>query len=141
MTEQMETKRTLIAEEFGEPMGFRILPDEGKGQWIEVSNRSQGKFLGEDSTTLVTYKFTVKPDGSLYGEGQGIAYLKDGSMSAWTATGTGTQKGPGSPQSWKVNFQYRNPTGKFTRFADRPLYVEYEVDEAWKSKARLFDTK
>jgi hypothetical protein len=139
MPEHRATKGTPVAEDPGEPMGFRILADEGKGQWIEVSARIQGKLMGEASTHLSTYKFTVKPDGTLDGKGQGLAYLKDGSVRAWSATGTRTQKGPGSAQSWKMPAHYRNPTGKFAEFADRPICAEYENDESWKSKARWSD--
>jgi hypothetical protein len=142
MTEHIPTPTKQIGEEHGEPMGFRVLPDEGKGQWIEISARSQGKFLGEKSTNLLTYKFTSKPDGSLVGEGQGFVYLDDGSTASWVATGEGTQKGgPGGPQSWKVVTHFRNGTGKYATVMGRPIYAEYEVDQAWKSQARIFDTK
>jgi hypothetical protein len=141
MAEHTGTKGKLVGEEEGQAMGFRVLPDEGKGQWVEVSVRNQGTFLGERSTNLMTYRTTMKPDGSLHGEGQGMAYLADGSTTGWVGTGTGTQKQPGGPQVWRATVHLRNPTGKYTGLADRPIIVEYEVDQTWKSRARFFDSK
>jgi hypothetical protein len=130
-----------IGHEEGQTVGFRVLPDEGKGQWVEVSQRGKGKLFGLDSTNLITYRFMMNPDGSLRGEGQGIHSLSDGSMSAWSATATGTQKSPSGPQAWKVTLHFRNPTGKYTEFATRPVLADFDVAADWTTKAKIFDSK
>lgn len=129
-----------IGEEHGETVGFRVLPDEGKGQWVEVSQRAKGKLLGLDSTDLLTYRFTIRPDGSLYGDGQGIQMLSDGSMSAWAATGIGSQSVPGGPQSWKVTLQFHNPMGRYKELEGHTIHVDFDVSADWKTAAKVFDS-
>ena len=136
MTEHTSNKPVYEAN--GEPMGFRVLPDEGKGPALEISERQMGTFLGHEVTNLVTYRMTPTPDGTMKGEGQGIATLKDGSMTFWTGKGEGKQTGPEGPTNWNVTIMFRNPTGKFAEFKDRPLTGSYVVDAAWKSKGSLF---
>jgi hypothetical protein len=135
------TTDKALWEEKGEPMGFRVLPDEGKGQWVEVSARQQGKFAGEDCTTLLTYRFTTEPDGTLRGAGQGISYLKDGSMTTWSSQGEGKQGAPGGSQNWEVTLNLRNTSGRFVEHKDKLFIGTYEIDEAWKSKGKLFPSK
>ena len=92
---QEEAVANQIGEEEGQATGFRVLPDETLGAKLEVSVRAHGKVLGEESTSMTAYVSMLRPDGTLYGEGQGMAMLKDGSMAAFTGTGIGTQKSPG----------------------------------------------
>jgi hypothetical protein len=125
----------------GEPMGLRILPDQGRGREMEVSERLQGKFLGEDITNFATYTVTMQPDGSLRAQGQGIAYLKDGSMTTVVGSGEGKAQGPGGSQEWHVTLEFRNPTGRFSEFRDRPITGGFEVDPSMKSHWKLFAPK
>jgi hypothetical protein len=141
MTQHTGTRGDRIGEEDGETMGFRVL-EEGQGLAVEVSERAEGKFLGEKSTNIRTYRFTMKPDGTLDGKGQGIMTLKDGSMAMWTGTGTGRPRGPGLGGSdWTVDITIRNGTGKFAPYTNRVLPGEYAVDDNWKSKGQLYERK
>jgi hypothetical protein len=136
------TQGEKLGHETGEPMGFRVLADEGQGMAVEVSERAEGKLLGESSTNIRTYRFTMKPDGSMEGRGQGIMMLKDGSMSTWTATGTGRPRGASlGAADWNVEITLRNATGKLAQYSNRRLSGQYSVDENWKSKGELFDAK
>jgi hypothetical protein len=137
----MEASTSQIGEEEGEAVGFRVQPDLIHGARLEVSVRSQGKLLGEESSSIVTYWYVVRPDGTLYGEGHGIGMLKDGSTGTFTASGIGSQKTVGGPSHWRATLFYVTTSGKMSKLAHRPIFVEFDVDEHWKSKARIFEWK
>ena len=59
---------------------------------METSFQGSGSILGVDVKETGTYWRVVRPDGTLYGEGQGVMILKDGKMATWTGHGVGTMK-------------------------------------------------
>lgn len=131
----------LIGEEDGQTMGFRVLLEEGKPPRVEVSVQGKGKFFGQDSTSMTTYWSEVRPDGTLFGEGAGLAFLKDGSTAAFRGSGVGTQKGPMGPQHWRATLYYRNATGKLAPLNEHPVIVEFEVSENWTTHAKIYEWK
>jgi hypothetical protein len=142
MTHHMGAHGEKVGEEDGQPMGFRVLPDEGKGMSIEVSERAEGMFFGEKSTNIRSYLMTMKPDGTLDGKGQGILTLKDGSMAMWSGTGTGKSNGPGlGAATWQAQITIRQGTGKLAAYANKTLAAEYSVDDNWRSKGTVFAPK
>jgi hypothetical protein len=66
-----------IGEETGKVIVRRVLPSEGRPK-VEVSVQSSGKLLGVETRSMVTYAATVRADGSVYGEGQGIVTGQEG---------------------------------------------------------------
>ncbi|MGA8535805.1 MAG: hypothetical protein WB789_00230, partial [Thermoplasmata archaeon] len=83
--------------------------------------------------------YVVREDGTLYGEGHGIGRLKEGSMGTFTMSGIGSQKTPGGPTHWRATLYYSTTTGKLSKLAHRPIFVEFDVDESGKAKARIFE--
>ena len=65
-----------IGELFGIIMSQRVL-DVQCGAKMEATVNATGKISGIDVSSIITYWNIRKPDGSLYGEGQGIL-LADG---------------------------------------------------------------
>src|SRR5438132_12598548 len=74
----------------------RVLPNLGGGPKMETSFQASGSILGTDVKETGTYCTMVRPDGTLYGEGQGVMILKDGKMATWTGHGVGTMKKDGT---------------------------------------------
>src|SRR2546427_9641288 len=58
-----------IAETSGKVTSQRVLPNPGGGPKMESSFAASGKLLGVDETETGTYSASVRPDGTLYGEG------------------------------------------------------------------------
>jgi hypothetical protein len=56
----------IIGEGHGKVTAMRVLPD-GK---IEVSQQGTCKLLGSEISDMVTYWTTMRPNGTVYGEGQ-----------------------------------------------------------------------
>ena len=54
----------------------RVLPNPGGGPKMETSFQAKGSLLGTDVTETGTYWSVVRPDGTLYGEGQGVVIFE-----------------------------------------------------------------
>lgn len=72
----------MLGEKIGETSGKitsqRILPNLGGGPQMETSFRANGSILSTSVKETGTYWTIVRPDGTLYGEGQGVMMTKDG---------------------------------------------------------------
>ena len=72
----------------GKRTGRRVLSVDG-GFKVEVSFECTGKLLGVDANEIGTYWSESRADGSLYGEGQGVALAQDGTSATWKGAGVG----------------------------------------------------
>jgi len=85
-----------IGETSGKVTSPRVFPNPGGGPKMETSFQAKGSLLGTDVTETGTYCSVVRPDGTLYGEGQGVMMAKDGKMATWIGQGVGTMKKDGT---------------------------------------------
>jgi len=81
-----------VAESTGRVTGRRVMP----GGKVEVSFEAAGKVLGIEEREIGTYASAMRPDGTLYGEGQGVIMGKGGEQAMWVGSGVGTIKPDGS---------------------------------------------
>ena len=79
----------MIGEETGKITGTRVLASEGGAPKVETSFQGTGRYLGIEVTDIGTYWAVMRPDGTLYGEGQGVVMAKGGGMANWTGQGIG----------------------------------------------------
>ena len=78
-----------IGEERGQVLVRRVLPGEGPPK-VEVSLEAQGTLVGISTTDIATYTSVIQPDGTIYGEGQGIVRSTDNSeIALWRGSGVG----------------------------------------------------
>ena len=77
-----------IGEETGKVTARRVLSVDG-GPKVEVSLQTTGKLLGVETRGTITYWASVRPDGSLYGEAQGLVAGKGGEQATFKAQGVG----------------------------------------------------
>jgi hypothetical protein len=94
--ETLNRRIFMLGEKIGGAAGKvtsqRVLPNPSGGPKMETSFQSKGTLLGTDITETGTYWSIVRPDGTLYGEGQGVLRAKDGKMATWIGQGVGTMK-------------------------------------------------
>src|SRR5213083_2675116 len=81
----------MLGEMIGETRGKRIVrrvlsSDPVK---VEVSFEDTGKMLGIGVNGFGTYRSEVRPDGTIYGEGEGAYTTADGELLAWKGSGLG----------------------------------------------------
>ena len=90
----------MLGEKIGEISGKvtmqRVLPNLGGDPKMETSFQASGSVLGTNIKDTGTYATIFRPDGTQYGEGQGIMITKDGKTATWTGHGVGTRNKDGT---------------------------------------------
>ena len=118
----------------------RVLPNLGGGPKMETSFQASGSILGTDVKETGTYCTMVRPDGTLYGEGQGVMILKDGKMATWTANGVGTTKKDGTA-SFCGAVYYQTCPPRWSRLNKVTVVFEYEVDSGGNTRSDFWEWK
>jgi hypothetical protein len=134
----------MLGEKIGDSSGKvtlqRVLPNPGGGPKMETSFQSQGTLLGVNLNETGTYWSIVRPDGTLYGEGQGVVMSQDGDMATWIGQGVGTLK-KGGAVSYRGAVYYQSPSSKWARLNSVAAIFEYEVDAQGNTRAQLWEWK
>ena len=118
----------------------RVLLNLGGGPKMETSFQASGSILGTDAKEMGTYVSVVRPDGTLYGEGQGVMILKDGKMATWTGHGVGTTKKDGSA-SYRGALYFQTIPPKWSRLNKVAVLFEYEVDAQGNTHSEYWEWK
>jgi hypothetical protein len=138
-------KRTfMLGEKFGEMSGKinsqRVLANFGGGPKMEISFQANGTLLGANVSEMGTYWTVVRPDGTLYGEGQGVTTTKAGKMATWTGHGVGTMKKDGSA-SYRGAIYYQTTPPPLSRLNKVAVLFEYEVDAEGNTHSQYWEWK
>lgn len=134
----------MLGEKLGASAGKvttrRILRDGAIGAKVETTFEASGKLLGVPFSEHGTYWSVLRPDGTLYGEGQGVLMGKAGEMATWVGQGIGTFRKDGG-----VNFRgavyYTTATAKWLRLNSVASVYEHNVDGKGKAKSDLWEWK
>ncbi len=130
-----------IGEETGQIIGTRVLPDEGAGPKVEVSFQSSGTMLGIHESNMGTYLSVARPDGTLFGEGQGIIMTEEGEVVTWRGQGVGRLAGHGMAASWRASIYAQTASQRLARLNSVAGIVEFDVDESGKIAAKSWEWK
>jgi hypothetical protein len=129
-----------IGTESGKVTLQRVLPNPGGAPKMETSSEAKGTLLGVSATDTATYWSLVRPDGSLYGEGQGIIMGKNGEMATWVGQGVGTIKKDGSV-SFRGAVYYQTSAPGWSRLNSVAAVFEYKVDAKGNTRSTLWEWK
>ena len=130
-----------IGEETGQITGMRVLPDEGAGSKVELSYQSSGSLLGAHMGDMGTYVSVSRPDGTLFGDGQGIVMTDDGQMATWRGQGVGRFTGHGMAAVWRGAIFFQTASERLARLNGIAVVFEFETDENGKIANKLFEWK
>lgn len=128
-----------IGELRGKRTGRRVLATHG-GLRIEVSFEDSGKLLGLDVNDIGTYWAVNRPDGSLYGEGQGVVVTQDGVTATWRGQGVGRLRAGGAV-SYRGAVYYSTASEKLARLNTVAAIFEFEVDANGNTHSKLWEWK
>lgn len=128
----------LLAETTGKRIGRRVLSSEPPK--VEVSFEDNGKMLGVSLAGFGTYLSIVRPDGTMYGEGEGVMISQDGEMCSWKGSGLGKFK-EGGAVSYRGILYYRTASQKLARLNTVAGVFEYEVDAEGKTHTKVWEWK
>ena len=132
----------MLGELLGETRGKRIVrrvlsSDPVK---VEVTFEDSGKMPGVEVNGFGTYCSGVRPDGTIFGEGQGAYITKAGDMVGWKGTGLGkfTQ---GGGVSYRGILYYRTASKNLARLNAAPGVFEYESDAEGATHSKVWEWK
>ncbi len=128
-----------IGESRGKRTGRRVLSVDN-GFKVEVAFESTGKVLGTEMNEIGTYWSASRPDGSLYGEGQGVVIASDGTTAAWKGQGVGRFVGGGGV-SYRGAIYYSTASPKWARLNTVAAIFEFEVDAQGNTHSKLWEWK
>jgi|RhiMetdeSRZDD1v2_1073273.scaffolds.fasta_scaffold50253_6 hypothetical protein len=130
-----------IGEESGRIIGQRVLPNPGGGvPHMETSFRATGTLLGVNHTSIVTYASHIRPDGTVYGAGEGLIMGAGGEQATLIGSGVGTLKKDGSI-SYRGAVYYNSASQKWARLNNVAAVFEYEVDAQGNTHSQIWEWK
>ena len=129
-----------IGEGSGKVISQRVLPNPGGSPKMETTFQGSGKLMGLASTETGTYSAELRPDGTLFGQGQGLVMGMQGEVASWTGQGVGLPQKDGSIKyRGAIYFDSKSPT--WSRLTSIAALFEYEVDAQGHTKGQLFEWK
>jgi len=130
--------KELIVEATSKRSARRVLSIDPPS--TEVSFEESGHILGVPATGVGTYTATIRPDGSIFGHGQGLETTQDGDAITWSGTGVG-HFGPGGSISYRGMLFFRTASQKLARINNACGAFEYEVDGTGAGVSKVWEWK
>src|ERR1700730_9848749 len=129
----------LIGEEQGRITLTRVLPGNGLGPDVEVSFQANGVILGVQTVDIGTYLASARPDGSLFGNGQGIVTTPDGEVATWSGQGVGRKRGGRTAMAWRGAIFYQTTCERLLALNGMAVVFEFDVDEEGTIQAKVWE--
>ncbi|MBI5494881.1 MAG: hypothetical protein HY904_07610 [Deltaproteobacteria bacterium] len=135
----------MLGERIGEGKGKvtveRVLATKaGEPPQMEICFKQHGTLLGVSITDTGTYCSALRPDGTLFGEGQGVVMSDAGDAATWVGEGVGTLKKDGAA-SYRGALYFRTQASKWARLNSCAVLFEYEVDAQGNTRSTSFEWK
>lgn len=128
-----------LGEELGQLTGTRVLPTENGAPVVEVSFEANGTLFDEHVSDIGTYRSVLRPDGTLYGDGQGVIMTESGAGITWKGNGVGQFTGRGNGVRWRGAIYFQTASEKFARLNKAPGIFEFETDETGKAESKTWE--
>jgi len=125
-----------IGEGTGKRSGRRVVATEPNFV-VEVSFEDRTKILGHEGFNIATYTSTNKPDGSLYGEGQGVFATASGDVATWKGMGVGRLQADGSV-TYRGCLSYSTNSSKLANLNSIAAFFEFDVDANGNTHSKFF---
>ncbi|MFC9397211.1 MULTISPECIES: hypothetical protein [unclassified Streptomyces] len=124
----------------GEMTGMRVLAADGGHAVVETSFRATGTLLGVAVRDMGTYESVSRPDGTLFGEGQGVTMTPSGDTITWHGSGVGRFTESGGV-SWRGGLFWETASAEFARLNGVAGMFEFETEESGKVSGTLWEWK
>lgn len=117
----------LLLDETGTVTGLRVLSMDATGTTLEISLQTEGTIRGTAENTFWTYTQLIRPDGSIYGQGQGLMTTADGDVLQVSGHGAGKAPGPGEATQFRTMLFVHTAAAKYQDLNLIGLAGEYDV--------------
>ena len=118
----------------------RVLAAGPSATRTESTQQGAGSLLGVDFREASTYESEFRPDGTLFGSGQGIYMGSGGEMATWIGQGVGILTKAGGVTFRGAVYLY-STSAKWQRLNAVASLFEYEVDADGNYKGTLAEWK
>ena len=116
----------LVLEDSGQITGIRVLSTDASGTTLELNLQLSGTIRGVGQNTLWTYTMLQRPDGSLYGQGNGVLTTVNGDVIHLIGSGSG-KANPGGTVRFCTMLHPHGATGQNADLNSIGLVGEYDV--------------
>ena len=130
-----------IRELVGEITSQRILDIEHGLPKIEATVNASGKMNNIDVTSIITYWNIRRPDGSLYGEGQGVMMTTEGDVITSRAQGLGKTDKTGVTRWLGSIFYTSSHTVRLAFLNNLVAVFDTEVDSNGHVREKIWEWK
>jgi hypothetical protein len=132
----------MIGDKIGETKGKRLVRRviSTDPPTAEVSFEDAGTMFGVATSGMGSYTSIIRPDGSIYGEGQGLIMTPDGEVVTWRGSGLG-KFGKAGAVSYRGMLFFRTASDNLARLNNTCGAFEYEVDAAGGTLSKVWEWK
>ena len=117
----------LVLEETGTVTGIRVLSNDASGTKLEVCLQTTGQIRGVAESCLWTYWQLIRPDGSIYGKGDGVMTTQDGDVLQLIGHGSGQAPAPGGTTNFRTMLHVHTTSAKYADLNTIGLVGNYDV--------------
>ena len=128
----------LLSETRGKRIVRRIVSTEPPK--AEVTFEDSGQMLGVNYNGTGTYCSVIRPDGSIYGDGEGLCITNEGEMATWKGSGLGRFK-EGGAVSYRGVLYYRTASQKLAKLNTTVGVFEFEVTADGQTHSKVWEWK
>jgi hypothetical protein len=107
---------------------------------VETSFEDSSKLLGVDGSNIGTYTATVRPDGTLDGQGEGVFASVDGEIATWKGVGAGKLLAGGAVR-YVGALTFSTSSQKLARLNGIAGAFEFDVDGAGNTHTKMWEWK
>jgi hypothetical protein len=105
----------------------RVLPNLGGYPKVETSFQATGVRAGHGHPRYGHVLHCYRPDGTEYGEGEGVMTTMDGKVATWTGHGVGARNKDGTA-AYRVALYLQTMPPEWARLNKAAVLFEYAVD-------------
>jgi hypothetical protein len=121
----------------GKRTGRRIIATQPYLQ-IEATVEEQGTLLGIQGLNIITYRASIKPDGSLDGQGEGAFATPDGEIVTWRGIGVGRFV-EGGAMNYCGSLSYTTSAEKFQKLNAISGVFQWSIDAEGNTHSQIFE--
>jgi len=126
-----------IEEGHGKRTGRRIIATEPDLK-VEATAEETQKLLGIEGLAVITYTSSIKPDGSLHGEGEGVFLSPQGDRVTWRGVGVGRLI-EGGAVHYCGSLSYTTTSQKLAKLNGISGVFQWEIDAQGNTHSKIWE--
>ena len=105
---------------------------------VEASVEENAKILGVEGRSIITYVSSIKPDGSLHGEGEGVFATLQGDLVTWKGVGVG-RFGEGGSVHYCGSLSFTTTSQRLSRLNGISGVFQWDIDAEGNTHSKIWE--